>query len=45
MADGVGELNFSQGIYVRINMKTDIFLSITSTTTKFGKQVHLQELS
>ena len=41
MADWGGEFNFSQGIYVRI----DISISIRPMTTKFGKQVHVQDLT
>ena len=41
MADWGGELNFSQGIYVRI----DISISIRPMTTKFGKQIHVQDLT
>ena len=42
MADRGGELSFFQGIRARIDLKTDIYLSIKPMATKFGKQVHLQ---
>ena len=35
---------FFQGIYVRIDMKTDISISIRPMITKLGKQVHLGKL-
>ena len=41
MVDQVGELRFLQGIHVRI----DISISVRSMTTKFGKQVFLQEFT
>ena len=44
MPDQGGELSFFQGIHVRIDIRIYISISITPMTTKFGKQVHLQEL-
>ena len=41
MADRGGEFSFFQSILVRI----DISISIRPMTTKFGKQVHLQDLT
>ena len=40
MVDRDKELSFFQGIHVRI----DISISIWPMMTKFGKQVHLQDL-
>ena len=45
MADRGGELSFSQDIHVRTDIGIDISISIAPMTTRFGKQVHLQELS
>ena len=45
MAERGGEISFFQGIRARIDLKIDIFLSMRLMTTKFGKQVHLQESS
>ena len=45
MVNRGGGINFFQGIHARINLKIDISLSIRPMTTKFGKQVHLQESS
>ena len=45
MVDGGGEFNFFQGIHVRIGKVIDIFISIRLMTTRFGKQLHLQELT
>ena len=41
MADRGGEFSFFQGIHVRI----DISISVRPMITKFGKQVHLQDLT
>ena len=41
MADRGGEFRFFQGIHVRI----DISISVRPMITKFGKQVHLQDLT
>ena len=45
MVDRGGEFSFFQGIHVRIDIKTDISISIRPMITKFGKQVHLQDLT
>ena len=45
MADRGGEFSFLQGIHVRIAIRIDIFIFIRPMTTKFGKQVHLQDLT
>ena len=43
MADQGGEFSFFQDIHVRIDLRSDISISIRPMTTKFGKQVHQQE--
>ena len=45
MADQCGEFRFFQGIHVRIGIRIDISISIRPMITKFGKQVHPQELT
>ena len=40
-----GEFNFFQGIHERIDIRIDISISIKPMTTKFVKQVHLQDLT
>ena len=45
MTDRGGEFTFFQGIHVIFNIRTDISISIKPITTKFGKQVHLQDLT
>ena len=45
MADQGGEFSFFQDIHVRIDIRSDISISIRPMTTKFGKQVHLQDLT
>ena len=45
MADSGGEVNFFQALHARIDTRIDISISIRPTATKFGKQVHLHELS
>ena len=45
MADQGGEFSFFQGIHVKIEGKVDIFISRKSMIPKFGKQVHLSELT
>ena len=45
MADQGGEFSFFQGIHVKIEEKVDIFISRKSMIPKFGKQVHLSELT
>ena len=45
MADRGGEFNFFQGIHVRIDIKTDISISVRPMITKFGKHVRLQDLT
>ena len=41
---GSGEFSFVQGIHVRFDITLNISISIKPMTTKFDKQVHLQEL-
>ena len=45
MADRRGDFSFFQGIHVRININTDISISVRPMITKFGKQAHLQDLT
>ena len=45
MADRGGEFSFFQGIYVRIDIRIDVSISIRSMVTKFSKQLHLQDLT
>ena len=45
MADQVGEFSFFQDIQVTIDKRIDVFISIRPMTTKFGKQIHLQDLN
>ena len=45
MADRGSEFNFFHDIHVRIDIRIDITISIRPMTTKFGKQVHLQDLN
>ena len=45
MADIGSELSFFQGIYVKIDIRIDISISTRPMTIKFGKQVHLQDLT
>ena len=45
MADLGGEFRFFQGILERIDMRIDISISIRPMTTKFGEQLHLQDLT
>ena len=40
LSDG---FSFFQGVYVRIDIKNDIFISIRPMTTKFGNRVHLED--
>ena len=40
-----GVFSFFQGIHVRINIRIDIYISLRPLITKFGKQVHLQDLT
>ena len=44
MTDRGGEFTFFQGSQVIFNIRTDISISI-KPITKFGKQVHLQDLT
>ena len=39
-----GEFSFFQVIHIKIDIKINISISIRPTTTKFGRQLHLQEL-
>ena len=38
-----GELSFFQGIFVKIDVRIDISISIRPMTAIFGEQVHLQD--
>ena len=44
MRDQGGELSFFQNIHVKIDIRIDISILIGTMHTKFGKQVHLQDL-
>ena len=43
MADRGGEFSFFQSIRARIDIRIYISISRRPMTTKFGKQVHLQD--
>ena len=45
MVDGDGNFSFSRVIHIRMDIRIDISISIRPMTTKFGKQVHLEELT
>ena len=45
MADRGGECSFFQGIPVGTDIRIDISISMRPIITKFGKQVHLRELT
>ena len=45
MSDRGGELTFLQDIHVKIGIRIVISISVRSLATKFGKQVHLQDLA
>ena len=45
MVDRDGELSFFQGIHVKIDIRVDIAISMRPKITKFGKQVHLQDMT
>ena len=45
MADRRSEYSFLQVIHIRIDNEIDIFISIRPMTTKFRKQIHLEELT
>ena len=45
MADRGGEFSFFQGFHEKIDIRIDISISIKPMTTRFGKQVHLQDLT
>ena len=40
-----GEFSFFPGIHVSIDIRIDISISIKPKTTKFGKQVDLEDLT
>ena len=44
MAHRGSEFSFFQDIYVRIDIRIDIFISIRPMATKFDKQLYLQDL-
>ena len=44
MPDQGREFRFFQGIHVRIDIRIDISISLRPMITRFGKQVHLQDL-
>ena len=44
MVDQGSEFSFFQSIHVRINIRIDMSISIRPMITKFGIQVHLQNL-
>ena len=43
MADRGGELSFLWGIHVRINIRSEISISVIPMTLRFGKQVRLED--
>ena len=45
MVDLGGEFSFIQGIHVSIDVAIDISISIRLLTTKFGRHLHLDELT
>ena len=45
MADREGEFNFFQRIHVRIGIRIDFSISIRPMITRFGNQIHLQDLT
>ena len=45
MADQGGALSFFQSIHARTDITIDIFISVRPMTAKFGKQVHVGELT
>ena len=45
MADRDGEFSFFQRIHVRIGIRIDISISIRPMITRFGNQIHLQDLT
>ena len=45
MVNRGSEFKFLQGIHVRIDVRIDISISIRPMTIKFGKQLHLQNLT
>ena len=45
MADQGSEFSFVRSVHVRINIRIDISISIRPITSKFGKQVHLEEFT
>ena len=45
MVDWGSKFSFFQGIHVRIDLRIDISISIGSMATKYGRQVHLEELT
>ena len=44
MADRGGEFSFFRGLHVRID-RIDMFVSMRTMTTNFGKQVNLKQLT
>ena len=45
MVDRGSEFSIVQGNHVRFDIRIDIFISIRPMITKYGKQVHLQDLT
>ena len=45
MADRGGEFTFLQDNHLRIDMRTDISISVRPITIKIGKQTHQEELT
>ena len=45
MTDQGDEFSFFQCIHVKVDIRIDISISIKVMTTKFGRQVHLEELT
>ena len=45
MASQGSEFSISQGIHVRFDIRIDISTFVKPMITKFGKQVHLQDMT
>ena len=45
MSDRDSDFSIFQGIRVRFDTRIDISISITPIITKFGKQLHLEDLT
>ena len=45
MVDPASEISFFRSNHARINIGIDMSISMRPMTTKFGRQVHLEELT